>query len=46
MPDSVSDIADGAFAGCQSVYLICESENTAAAYAAGKHIPYRIEKLK
>lgn len=43
MPDSVKSIADDAFEGCKNVSFICESENTAAAYATAHNIPYRVE---
>lgn len=42
MPDSVTDIADSAFAGCEGLIFICESENAAAAYAYEKGIRYEI----
>jgi len=43
MPDSVTDIADNAFEGCDNVEFICASMNTAAAYAKEKGIPFSVE---
>jgi len=42
MPDSVTEIADDAFEGCGRVGFLCESENSAAAYAQAHGIPYLI----
>lgn len=46
MPDSVTDIAGDAFENCGKVAFICESDNTAAAYAVEKGFDYRIEQLQ
>ena len=46
MPDSVTDIAGDAFEGCGKVTFICESDNTAAAYAVEKGFDYRIEQIQ
>ena len=44
MPDSVAHIAADSFADSQNVVLICESNNTAAAFARANGIPYITEE--
>lgn len=43
MPDSVTSIADDAFEGCGNVTFLCESRNTAAAFAEKHNIPCTIQ---
>ena len=40
MPDSVTDIAPDAFAGSDRAVLLCQSNNTAAAFARERSVPY------
>ena len=42
MPDSVTEIADTAFAACERIGFICVSDNDAAAYARQHGIPFVI----
>ena len=45
MPDSVVDIAEDAFEGCENVIFLCNSENRAFNYAQQHEIPFIIIPL-
>lgn len=42
MPDSVTEIGENAFAECEGLGFICESDNAAAAWASAHQIPCAI----
>ena len=42
LPDSVTEIDETAFAGCEGLGFICQSDNAAAAFARAHQIPFAI----